>query len=470
MPLAWVDEIAGLEPAVNFLQGKGYTSQLWPYDGVDQQFLAYLPLQGWLHIASLKVLSFSIYNVRLPYAIFLVLGSIILYKSLRTNSVTILISLAICMLIVNEKSLFETTRGVRVEPIAFFLLSSVYYGYSTKKKHLVALACTAMVFLHPYLWPAALVFFLSTSLKSNSKISVASVVRPSIFWLYPIFGLAGYLIFIHGDIGLFWDQFSAQAKMHETFGGVGQRVYNHFILRFWPYCITQPYIPIFIYLTLIFSIYKVYKKNAAFVDIALIFTHLTWIIAIGPMHRYNSVLIILSLFTMVPYMSKIVLDSNPKWRIAFIIMLLGISCLDVTSRQLMALVQHKERDPYLFTSWLKEHIPSGKSIISGHEVAYYSSAYNNNLDFFLFNTIPYRFDFDSYDHLLFISDSKIDECTLLGSYKVSSENEWNWIRNSGTKTYNDLFLYKSNSTSIYNQVLKEKREKNTAINNSSKYQ
>ncbi|MFT6004504.1 MAG: hypothetical protein ACI8UQ_001643, partial [Bacteroidia bacterium] len=45
MPLAWVDEISGVEPAINFLQGNGYTSKIWPHEGVEKQFLAYLPLQ-----------------------------------------------------------------------------------------------------------------------------------------------------------------------------------------------------------------------------------------------------------------------------------------------------------------------------------------------------------------------------------------------------------------------------------------
>ena len=58
MPLAWVDEISGVEPAINFLQGNGYTSQIWPHEGVEKQFLAYLPLQGWLHILTQYILGF----------------------------------------------------------------------------------------------------------------------------------------------------------------------------------------------------------------------------------------------------------------------------------------------------------------------------------------------------------------------------------------------------------------------------
>ncbi|MGB1037636.1 MAG: hypothetical protein ACPGYY_03245 [Bacteroidia bacterium] len=470
MPLAWVDEIAGLEPAINFLKGEGYTSRLWPYDGVDKQFLAYLPLQGWLHIASQKVLSFSIYNVRLPYAIFLLAGALILFKSLRSSSVSLIISLAICMLILNEKSLFETTRGVRVEPIAFFLLSSAYYGYSIKNKHVLALASTSMVFLHPYIWPAALVLFLSTSIRENSKSSIVSTLKPTRFWLYPTLALVGYLIYIHGDITLFLDQFSAQASKHETFGGLGQRIYNHFVLRFWPYYITQPYIPIVIYAALFSSILKVYRKQWTFIDISLILTHVAWILAIGPMHRYNSVLVILSLLTLIPYLSKIELRQKLNWRLVFIVLTLGISCLDVTSRQVMATVQREERNPKHYISWLKRHIPPGKSIISGHEIAYYPSAYNDDLDFFLFNTVPYRFEFESYDNLLFISDEKIHDCTLLSTYKTRSKYDWDWLKNSGTKTYNNLHLYEATSPSIYREVLKKKRVRNTEINNRSKYQ
>ncbi|MGB0850437.1 MAG: hypothetical protein ACPGTP_04275, partial [Bacteroidia bacterium] len=71
---------------------------------------------------------------------------------------------------------------------------------------------------------------------------------------------------------------------------------------------------------------------------------------------------------------------------------------------------------------------------------------------------------------LFISDEKIHDCTLLSTYKTRSKYDWDWLKNSGTKTYNNLHLYEATSPSIYREVLKKKRVRNTEINNRSKYQ
>lgn len=461
MPIVWVDEIAGLEPAINFLQGRGYTSKLWPYAGVEEQFLAYLPLQGWLHIAAQKILWFSVYAVRLPYAIFLITGTLFIYSALHKQGTTLIISLAIIMLLLNEKSLFETTRGIRVEPISFLLLSITYWSFNERKFHVSALSISFALLLHPYLWPASLILFLGICKEqSNSKNFIKSFISPNNYWLYPIGAAFLFLVFIHFDVSLFLQQFGAQAERHATSGSILERLTNHLYYRFWPYYSTQVYIPLFIYATFLWSTFRMAKRNATVFDYALIFTHLAWLLAIGPMHRYNSVLVILSLFAITPLLKQVQLSQLKKRHLLAGILVLGISCLDVSTRQALATVQRAERNPTDFLAWFDQHTPDGKCIVSGHEATYYAAAHNDSLDFFLFNTLPYRYSFDQYDHLLIISETEIENANILGIYTIENTSEW--TEQLGSKTYNKLHMIEVEGIKHYTEILEKMRIKNSA--------
>lgn len=464
MPLAWVDEIAGLEPAINFLQGNGYTSKLWPYDGVEKRFLAYLPLQGWLHIIAQYLLGFSIYLVRLPYAFYLIVGALFLYKTLQKNGIHILTMLVVVVLLVNEKSLFETTRGIRIEPITFMLLSTCAYAFSTKNYVLVVLISSLLVVLHPYVWPAAGVFLLAAFYHQNTSHQNVFVrfLKPNILWLFPMGVLLFYFIFIRFDVQLLLAQLGSQSERHTTFGGFGTQLYNHFIRRFWPYYLTQPYIPFIVYGALVYALYTSAKRNFTPASIALILTHIVWLVILGPMHRYDSVLVFLSLLVTIPLLSKIHLPSKNYATLVLVLLVLGMSSLDVVSRQTMALAQREERNPEHFITWLQESVDTSKSIISGHEIAYYASAYDDDLDFFLFNTTPYHFDFNTYQNLYLISDRQWHNHAVIGQYKVPETVRWNWIENSGTNTYQNLYLLKANTVKDYNAALLTMRTENTS--------
>ena len=461
MPLAWVDEIAGLEPAINFLQGNGYTSKLWPQDGVEKQFMAYLPLQGWLHILFQKIFSFSIYNIRLPYALFLVSGAAFLYEALSMKHLSKLALLAVVMIFINEKSLFETARAVRVEPISFLLLCIAYFGFTTRNFHVTTASSTLIMTLHPYLWPVAIVFIISSFKERNGSAHWTSTIKPSTLWLYPLVIGLFFLAFIQFNIYNFVDQLLNQASRHENAGGISTQLSNHFYGRFWPYYSSQPYIPILIYGALVASVVNIIKRQISHFDIALIATHIFWIINLGPMHRYNSVLIVLSLFVLVPFIIRFEYLLLKPIGVLVLSGILLVSCIDVSSRQVMAQIQRTERNPEIFLKWLNENIPEGESIIAGHEIAYYEAVPNTNLDFFLFNTTPYRFDFEQYDNLLLISPQVFKEANILAQYKVEGGTSIGWIKNSGTKTYQDLYLLKVKDVKTYQNILTQMKTQNT---------
>jgi len=472
MPLAWVDEVAGLEPAINFLQGNGYTSQLWPQQGVDKQFLAYLPLQGWLHIISQTFLDFSVYLVRLPYAIYLLIGGYFLYKTLLSKDIKLLTALIVVVLVLNEKSLFETTRGVRIEPITFMLLSIAMYCKVRKNLVGVVSAASLLILVHPNVWAAAGILLVSAFYDKNDAEhkKLWRFIKPNVLWLVPIALLIFFLLFIHFDVDLLFAQFTNQAERHTSFGGLGTHFYNHFVRRFWPYYFTQPYIPLLVYFALGYAIYCIVKRRSTPASYALLLTHLVWFAILGPMHRYNSVLVSISLFTVLPLISRVHLSKQSLIYTLLTILVLGVSCIDVASRQVMALVQHEERKPEPFISWLNQNIPGESSIISGHEIAYYASVPNDDLDFFLFNTTPYRFDFDQYKNLYLISTAPQPDHQIISKYSVPISTQWSWIKNSGTKTYQGLYLLRANSVDSYNTALKKMKKKNTAERSKFRYQ
>jgi hypothetical protein len=125
-------------------------------------------------------------------------------------------------------------------------------------------------------------------------------------------------------------------------------------------------------------------------------------------------------------------------------------------------VQRAERSPEKFLTWLNSNIDKNSSIISGHEIAYYAAVPNDNVDFFLFNTTPYRFDFDTYQNLYIISNKTWPNHDLISKYEVPNTVAWDWIKNSGTQTYQNLYLLKAQTVQDYNNALRKMKSANTA--------
>ncbi len=470
MPLAWVDEVAGLEPAVNFSQGRGFTSKLWPYDGVEELFLAYLPLQGWLHIIFQSILDFSVYGVRLPYALFLVTGGLFWFSYMKSRGSITLVTLFILILILNEKSLFETTRAVRVEPISFLLLAAAFYGIVKSNKHIVSIALSLMLFLHPNMWPSALILFIWIGRENSLSFGKPlHWLEPNIYWIYPTVFLCFFLLFIEGNISLLFSQLIAQFERHEASLGLFTKISDHFVTRFWPYYLTQPFVPLLVYFTFFRSTHRISRQTGSVTDYMLVFTHICWMLAIGPMHRYNSVLVILSLATLIPWLATIHQDTL-KWKHYLLAgIIFTTSMVDVSARQILARVQYEERNPTSFIEWLDTNMPKGKSIVTGHEIAYYQAAQNNNLDFFLYNTEPYRFNFEDYENLLLIHNSPLDNTEVMGYYSLDQSAQPNWVKNNSSLTYNNLYLLRINNTTEYRTILNKLRKKNTEKSNKERY-
>ena len=439
-------------PAFQFLNGNGYTSLLWPQVGSDKRFLAYLPLQSASHIVSQSILPFDIYWVRVPSVLYLISGAAFLFLTLKNKGLSLFIAIALVILILNEKSLFETTRATRIEPIIFFFLSGFFYSVSRHKYHIAAVLISILLFSHPNVWPLCLVLFLGICLKfTNHNFSILNILKPNVLWLYPIIGILLFLVSTGFEWNSFVDQFLHQGSDHSASGGILSRFQSHFVSRFWPYYKTQPWISALVYAALGYSIYSLVKRKAKASHIAIITTHLVWLVFLGPFYRYNSILVLLSVFCLADYlMAKGFTIHKWKWQVAVFILVL-FSSADVAVRHTMAIVQHSERDPYPVIEWLDNNLPKDeKFIITGSDICYYATADKKNAAYFMYNMPPYKHDFKAFDHHFIVSSRLVNTGEHISSYQVKKSE---LSKKFNSKTYSTLHLYLIEKASDYEKIV-----------------
>ena len=456
IPIAWLDEVMCLDPGFRLANGQGYNSYFWPQKGTEDFFLAYLPIQPLMHYLHQLVLPFDIYWVRFPWSIYLLLGSIMFYASMRKLGLSTLFSVGMLLLIINEKSLFETTRGVRVEPLMFLAICSAVYVRIKNRSLLQSIVSTTMVFMHPDVWSIALVLYLDATYRSykahkRSTKTIAVV-------LTPLIGTFLFLLFIDFDIVSFIGQFLHQGNDHSASGNVFHRLHAHFIDRFWPYYISQPWIPTLVYAALIYAISNIIKKQENYLSYGVLITHLVWCSILGPFPRYNSILIVISLLVLAKPMYAMWMNLKPNIAHTALLGLCILSCADVVIRHTMAIVQREERNPYAVIHWLQEELPKEDTyLITGSDIAYYAMAEDTTAGYFLYNIPPYKYDFNRYNRLLLLLDNKDSTCTQLAEYHIVQSY---WSKMFGKKTYKDLYLQEVKSPLAYAELLLELDNKN----------
>lgn len=446
IPLVWIDEIMGLDPALRYVSGKGLTSRIWPQEGTSSYFMAYLPLQTWFHILHLKVLPNSIFWVRFPWAVYLLLGTFFMFIGFKKRQLPSWLALALCILIINEKSLFETTRGVRVEPLIYLLFSIAFYAKALSKYHLQSIAASLLLLCHPDVWPLSLILFLDACYYKKSG---SYLLKPNILWTYPILTLLVFLWSIDYSLIYWLDQFVHQGSEHAMSGGVIERFKNHFIVRFWPYYTTQPWVPLLIYISVIGSLFSAVTKQITSASAAVLLTHLVWFAILGPFHRYNSILFLVALWWAIPYVIKSKVLIEKRGAQLLLATLIIISSADVVARHFMAHAQHTIRNPYPVITWLKKELPEDNYLLSGHSVGYYAINHTLNNGFILANMPPYDYDIGSYEYYYIVQEKPIKGLEIISTYKTTSSS----MINFDSKTYATLYLMRTADTALYEATL-----------------
>ncbi|MFY0643719.1 MAG: hypothetical protein JXR19_04565 [Bacteroidia bacterium] len=393
IPLVWFDEVMGLDPAVNAIFKEGYQSRIWPQTGTENGFMAYLPVRFLFHMLHLLLLPFEVFWMRIPWAIYFFTSAYILYLTSKAQNKTKWLVLLVVFLFINDRTVFEVARSMRVDALSLMFSVLLYYCFYKRLFHWQMLLSSLLVFIHPNLWMIALVLFLDASFKWN-RTKDAPIAKPNAWWLIPIGLLVLYGWSINFNINGLYTQLFEHGSDHSASGGLITRIGDHFYTRFWPYYLTQPWMPFIIYGALIMSVFKIWNRKYNALHIAVLATHLYWLLALAPFYRYNAVLLLLSMICLLPELQKMKWNKRSQ---AFSLLLLILMPINTLAIHSLALSERSNRDPKQVVNWLKNELGEENCLVFGHDVTYYAVATDMNKDYMMFNLQPTKFSFEDYD-------------------------------------------------------------------------
>ena len=464
IPLVWFDEVMGLDPAVNLIFKDGFHSKIWPQTGADQHFMAYLPMRFVFHSIHLLVLPFEVAWMRVPWLIYFLIAAFVLLKSAKHYSAHWLIAFFVCFLFINDKTVFEVARSMRLDSISMLFIALCLYNYIKERYVLQALFATVLIFIHPNLWVVALFMFFDASFKVNREKSIQQFM-PNALWLMPILSFALFFISISFDFNALYVQLFEHGSEHTAEGGLSSRLYNHFIARFWPYYNTQPYMPLLIYAALFRSAYRIIRKECSSLDLIVVLTHLYWILLLAPFYRYNAVLVLISIFSLLPLLTQLKLNRTSY---AVILLFLMIHPLNVLARHSVALLQREERNPQPLVDWLQTEIGDKKAIIMGHDLAYYAVAKSRSVDYMMFNLNHDKFDLNDYNAFYILTNEQLPIKTTSAPkvYSTSIVNLHHKLdyRLRRIPTYRSMYLYEVRDSNQYLQIKEYLDDANYSVN------
>ena len=405
IPLVWFDEVMGLDPAVNAIFKEGYVSRIWPQTGTEETFMAYLPLRFIFHMFHLLLLPFEVFWMRTPWAIYFIVSAYLLYRTAKAEIKAHWLVLLIVFLFINDRTVFEVARSMRVDALSLMFCGGLFYAYTLKKLNWQLVLSTLLIFIHPNLWMIALVFFLDASFAKNKSNSIP-LAYPNLWWLLPIAMLLLYGWSISFNIQGLYTQLFEHGSDHSASGGLGARIIDHFYTRFWPYYLRQAWMPLIVYGALLVSVWRIWNRQYKAIHWAVLITHLYWLAVLAPFYRYNAVLLLLSILCLIPELRQV---SWSKMSLVSVVMLLLLMPINTLAIHGLALSERSERDPSQVIDWLQSELGDENCLIFGHDVAYYGVAKDSNKDYMMFNLPPDKFDFDQYDKVY----------ALLGEYPDS---------------------------------------------------
>lgn len=448
LPVAWTDEVLNLDPAVQFIHNGQYTSKLWPNPNCDLIFASYLPALQWFQTAYLSFLPIEIFWVRLPFA-FLIWGSLILaYRIIRKNTTlndfwsTIWVAIAFL-----DKSVFELSRSMRVEPLLIFGILLLFYW--APKKRLWALKSLSIGFLsmaHVYIWPFLLVWFLSDWIRSPPRQKITATL---LTLLAPI----AFLASVNFNIGIIIQQMGFHAQ-HHTITQTDlphNPILNTLWYRFFPYYQEQPLNPLFFYgmIILILNLFlkqKMWRKPDSWIYGAWLLGIILLFGIITPQYRYLPVFWILGILLFLS--SKRIHVQTPALRlIALLIAFNGV--FSFVGRHTAALLQTQARSPKGVHNFLRKNLKSEQNnttLLLGESIGFYHAHHGKNyqrLDFGV-DFYPQHLDWNNYDQVVLLTHELRPQDSLIATYKSAPEKwETPKIMQAFAKggTYNGMRLY-----------------------------
>lgn len=434
LPVIWNDEVQNLDPAVQHLQTGQWVSWLWPNPGATHQFAAYPPFIHHWHRMMLAFLPLKPIWVRLPFLL-VTLGSLwALFQILKRYDTQGYWALALTLLFAWDRSVFELSRSVRVEPLAMALV--IAYASDLRPIWLRSFILCLLPTCHLLFAPLALALFLFEWVQNPS-------IRNRALLLLPALSIGFYLLFHYKwNISNAYEQISYQIEKHSA--GLASTGLNELLYTYKQ----APFQALFFVFALLFVAYRQIRTREHNLWFYALILYALTLTAAQPLHRYWPVAWLLLTLALAPSLSQL-----PKW-------LQGLAALALingaglyAARHVSALADRPARLSEPALSWLENQLKSAPdgSLITGSALAAYAAYLNPNLEYGMpdylqtFHTPPkaitrvYVLDFGN-------GHRGPDSLTLppsvcLGSYKTAPAKSIAGFQNWPGESYQGMKLY-----------------------------
>jgi hypothetical protein len=420
-----------LDPALQFHKHGVYKGFLWPNEGSNTQFLCYPPLIEWFHIASLYVLPFDIFWLRLPFLLLHVGSLYLLYRiASKLSKGQDWMALLIVSIFMFDKVVFEISRSMRVEVLLTFLLVLLVW-LNIHKKHIIAQGLVAgLLFLaHLSMWPWLGIWaLLRFRDMRNLLLFVLAAALPILL----------FFVAIDFNLGNLYQQLFQQAEQHAGSGSLFQNSIDFIWNRFWPVYKEQPWALLFTPFLLLAAIVSLLKKRHNPYAWCFLATSIAWILILAPHYRYWPPLFAAGLI-MLAYELKDSTRPVVPARAVGLGVLVALS-LGFWARHALAFSQRASRNPDSALSWLDTQLqPEVKTLIVGEGIAFYTTQ-NPNFDYGI-TFYPQQLHFQSYAKVYCLTRDSLPY-TLLSRYKVKDNTTLPQLRQwQRGETYAGMKLY-----------------------------
>ena len=448
LPVVWNDEVQNLDPAVQHLQTGNWISWLWPNPGATEQFASYPPFIHHWHRLMLVFLPLNPFWVRLPFLLITCLSLWALFQILKRSDSQAYLALGLTLLFAWDRSVFEISRSIRVEPLAMALVMAYAWGPPSVllRSFLLCLLPTC----HLLLAPLALVMFIFEGIKHPK-------LRDRALLLSPALGIGLYLLYHYNwDISNAYQQMSYQIAKHSastTSNGLHELFYTYK---------QAPVLALFFLVALLGLTYRQIRLRQ----------HNFWLYALGlylltlssaqPLHRYWPMAWLLLSLALAP-----LLMHAPKW-------LLGLGALALingaglyAARHFSALADRPARLSRPALAWLEQQLQSAPegSLITGSALAAYAAYQNPNLEYGMPDYLQtfqqprkaikevYVLDFGTGhrgpDTL------SLPPCVCLGSYQTAPAQTIAGFQNWPGESYQSMKLYRLKNPNDWVKLMPE---------------
>jgi hypothetical protein len=396
--IPWVDEVMNVEPGFNLYSTGSLFSNLFPFEGANKKFLAYLPVTPLVHYLGFLIFPKTVFWVRFPIFLLFAVSIWMWFRLLKDEfKLEGAVFFLFILLFIQDESILRQLRGTRVEITEVFLLLAAFFiGLKCKKSVFSAIPLGLMLVTHPKVWFLAPIGLFFMVLKDKS---MGHRLLGTLFFILPILI---WLAFADFNIEAIKTQLFAHGEEHVAQGNL---IFGHFVERFLPNYLAQPWMFVMHIAALVFASFQIIKKpleKSTMYAWMLMSTSIFWFIKLAPFVRYNPVLVVLILLVLL-----VEFKTHQEWILAKFKSFLGLVMvafwmfLLITPflyRNTIAFSQWKERDPAIMLELLDKEInPKEKTLILDGEIGFYAAMNNPNLDFrllYTLNTTPFS-DYDN---------------------------------------------------------------------------